>query len=381
MTSIVPLSKIVVDKGLQTGPFGSQLKAGEYTPYGIPVVMPKDIEDGYVATKSIARIPEHKAEKLGKHRIQVGDILFPRRGELGRIAVATDKNSGWICGTGCLRARLIPEANAKYVHQYLLLPQVNKWLGSNALGQTMLNLNTKIIGELPIYYPEAVEQSNIANVLIQWDTAIEKTEALTAAKRKQFDWLSRHLISDVEFASEVGLLGEIAKIKKGVQRNRDTLSKSGQYPVWNGGITPSGYTDEYNFLGNIVTISEGGNSCGFVNLAKGQFWCGGHCYALIDLVPQVDNRFLYHLLKRHECRIKRLRVGSGLPNIQKRDIEKLKVAIPEIESQRQIANSLDVARTEISHLERLAEKYRTQKHGLMQKLLTGEWRVKGVRNV
>ena len=193
--------------------------------------------------------------------------------------------------------------------------------------------------------------------------------------------MSRHLISDVELASEVGLLGEIAKIKKGVQRNRDTLSKSGQYPVWNGGITPSGYTDEYNFLGNIVTISEGGNSCGFVNLAKGQFWCGGHCYALIDLVPQVDNRFLYHLLKRHECRIKRLRVGSGLPNIQKRDIEKLKVAIPEIESQRQIANSLDVARTEISHLERLAEKYRTQKHGLMQKLLTGEWRVKGVRNV
>ena len=194
MTSIVPLSKIVVDKGLQTGPFGSQLKAGEYTPYGIPVIMPKDIEDGYVATKSIARIPEHKAEKLGKHRIQEGDILFPRRGELGRIAVATDKNSGWICGTGCLRARLIPEANAKYVHQYLLLPQVKKWLGSNALGQTMLNLNTKIIGELPINYPEAVEQSNIANVLIQWDTAIEKTEALIAAKRKQFDWLSRQLI-------------------------------------------------------------------------------------------------------------------------------------------------------------------------------------------
>ena len=52
--NLIPLSKIAVAKGLQTGPFGSQLKASEYTKTGIPVVMPKDISNGKITTQSIA---------------------------------------------------------------------------------------------------------------------------------------------------------------------------------------------------------------------------------------------------------------------------------------------------------------------------------------
>ncbi len=72
----------------------------------------------------------------------------------------------------------------------------------------------------------------------------------------------------------------------------------------------------------------------------------------------------------------KLRVGSGLPNIQKKDVEKFIVALPPFPEQQQIDETLSTARHEIELLKQLTEKCKTQKRGLMQKMLTGEWRVK-----
>lgn len=80
-----PLAKLVISNGLQTGPFGSQLKAEEYTERGVPVVMPKDIYAGKIIDGSIARTSQEKAATLKKHLLQRGDVLFPRRGDLGRV--------------------------------------------------------------------------------------------------------------------------------------------------------------------------------------------------------------------------------------------------------------------------------------------------------
>ena len=84
-------------------------------------------------------------------------------------------------------------------------------------------------------------------------------------------------------------LGDVVKIYKGKQLNKSTLTKEGAFPVINGGIEPSGYTDNFNTLENTITISEGGNSCGFVNLITEKFWSGGHCYTLQEI--QVNNTF------------------------------------------------------------------------------------------
>ena len=71
----------------------------------------------------------------------------------------------------------------------------------------------------------------------------------------------------------------------------------------------------------------------------------------------------------------RLRVGSGLPNIQKKDIDKFPIFYPDLETQIKVAELLTLANQEISLLKKTLEQYRTQKRGLMQKLLTGEWQV------
>ena len=96
---------------------------------------------------------------------------------------------------------------------------------------------------------------------------------------------------------------------------------------------------------------------------------------LVDLEDEVDIGFLYYTLKEQELWIMNLRVGSGLPNIQKGDIEKLSLTLPSPLKQKQLARTLNMVRRETDLLKQLAEQYRTQKRGLMQKLLTGKWRI------
>ena len=233
------------------------------------------------------------------------------------------------------------------------------------------------VSKYNVLIPPLPEQKAIASLLETWDTAIEKTETLIAAKEKRFKWLLKTLISDQQNNPEwkAAKLGNICKIRKGEQLNKLQMVETGEYPALNGGVAPSGYTDGWNTPANTVTISEGGNSCGYVNLNTSKFWAGGHCYTLTDLADEISTDFLYYQLKREESSIMKLRVGSGLPNIQKYDIDKFPFPFPPLARQRQIAHVLNTVQCEIDFLKQLVEQYRVQKHGLMQKLLTGRWKL------
>lgn len=166
-------------------------------------------------------------------------------------------------------------------------------------------------------------------------------------------------------------LEEVCIIKKGEQFNKLDLDSSGDYPCINGGILPSGYTEKWNTKANTITISEGGNSCGFVNMLRTNFWSGGHCYSLLDIKDDIDNEFLYYALKGRETLIMDLRVGSGLPNIQQKAIKKFEFIYPKNKAeQTTIANILSKVDEAISNTEALIAKYNRIKTGLMQDLLT-----------
>lgn len=90
---------------IRTGPFGSQLHAHEYTddPFGVPVVMPKDMVGGRVDRTSVGRVNQATAERLKAHRLEPGDLVLARRGDVGRYAFIEDDEAGWLCGTGSMR--------------------------------------------------------------------------------------------------------------------------------------------------------------------------------------------------------------------------------------------------------------------------------------
>ena len=135
-------------------------------------------------------------------------------------------------------------------------------------------------------------------------------------------------------------LSAICNIVKGKQVNGEELSEKGKYYVMNGGITPSGYYDQCNTPDNTISISEGGNSCGYVQYNKSSFWSGGHCYTLQDITCGVDIQYLFHYLKRYESNIMNLRIGTGLPNIQKKDLENFRIALPPSNVQKEISTCL-----------------------------------------
>lgn len=161
----------------------------------------------------------------------------------------------------------------------------------------------------------------------------------------------RSAISDRLFKNikgDVITLSEICDIVKGKQINGEYLTESGEYYVMNGGTEPSGYYGDYNVDANTISISEGGNSCGYVQFNTSPFWSGGHCYSIQNIADNIDNLYLYHYLKSKEDAIMKLRIGSGLPNIQKKDLAMFKIEIPTIKQQKTIS-------TFLSSLERKAE--------------------------
>ena len=113
-------------------------------------------------------------------------------------------------------------------------------------------------------------------------------------------------------------LKDICSFSKGSQINGDELIENGEYDYLNGGINPSGKWSNFNESGDTITISEGGNSCGYVNYMPNPFWCGAHCYYLYDLRCNV--KYLYYALKSQQDRIMKLRSGACMPNIKKCDI-------------------------------------------------------------
>ncbi len=162
-----------------TGPFGSQLHASDYVEQGIPSIMPQDIGDRIVIHDRIAHITEQDAERLKKYRVEIGDIVYSRRGNIERCALISENDAGALCGTGCLRIR--PDkmlVNAVFLSFYLSTPHIRKWIVDNATGATMLNLNSAILKKLPVELPDLKEQYRIANELQAIDDKIKNNSKL-----------------------------------------------------------------------------------------------------------------------------------------------------------------------------------------------------------
>ena len=179
---------------IQTGPFGSQLHAADYVSAGVPSVMPQNIGDNRINVSGIARITEADAARLGKYRLLPGDIVYSRRGDVERRALVRSINKGWLCGTGCLRVRLGEgHVHPEYLAFYLGHRSVRDWVVQHAVGATMPNLNTGILGSLPVVLPPLTEQLAIASVLSALDDKIElnrrMNETLEAMAQAVFrDW-------------------------------------------------------------------------------------------------------------------------------------------------------------------------------------------------
>ena len=176
---------------LQTGPFGSQLHSEDYATGGTPVVNPSHLSAGRIHADDRVAVDDATADRLAIHRLGLGDVVFARRGEMGRCGVVEADNVGWLCGTGSLRARLrLDIADPYYLALVFAETRISDVLTVQSVGSTMDNLNTEILGSCHVPIPPRAEQRAIVNHIAsetaklgELRAASERTIALLKERR------------------------------------------------------------------------------------------------------------------------------------------------------------------------------------------------------
>ena len=181
---------------IQTGPFGSQLHASDYVERGTPVAMPKDLDQRRISEASVARVADEHVQRLAKHQLKAGDILFSRRGDVERHALITPVEQGWLCGTGCLLVR--PGATWRwptFLSMHLDTPAAKAWLVQHAVGATMPNLNTGILSSVPMLLPSIELMDRFEGVVAEFEKKRSENFAMMGTLAAMRDELLPRLIS------------------------------------------------------------------------------------------------------------------------------------------------------------------------------------------
>ena len=327
--------------------------------------------------------------------IQSGDIIFAASGEtaaeIGKAIAFVGRYSA-VAGGDTVIFRNHGQEPAYLAHM-LNSADAARQKARLGKGQSVVHIHVPELFQVEVPLPPLHEQRKIAEILATWDTAIEKTEALIAAKEKQFKWLLKTLISDQQDNLEWRKvkLGELGLIHSGgTPSTRDSSN-------WNGDIfwlTPSEVTklSEKYIDSTERQITLKGLSHTTLLPENCLIVCTratiGDC--CINTVPMAINQgfkciqphkpysvtFLYYIFQLLKAQLVRLSCGNTFGEVSKKDFANILISVPSLLEQKVIAAYLNTAQQEIIILKQLVEQYCTQKCGLMQKLLTGEWRIK-----
>lgn len=373
-----------ISSNIQTGPFGSQLHQSDYSENGIPVVMPKDILNGHVSDISIARVPEEYANRLNRHKIEPGDILYSRRGDVGRCAFTTDIEAGWLCGTGCLRVTIDQrKAIPKFVFYQLQKTETIGWVEKHAVGSTMLNLNTSILSNVPIQIPSIDKQRFIVGVLSAYDNLIENNQKQIklleeAAQRLYKEWFvdlrfpgheNTKITDGIPEGWRRGALADVATFKRGKTITKEQTNP-GVVPVVAGGLEPAYFHDTFNTGAPVITVSGSGANAGFTRMYHTKVWASDCSY--VDSVATENLAWVYCFLKENNTKIETMQKGAAQPHVYAKDINALEAVIPNDKQMKRFQAIAEPMFARIGTLETQKARLREACNCLLPKLMNGE---------
>ena len=368
-----------ISKNIQTGPFGSQLHQSDYSECGIPVVMPKDLVGGKISEESIARVDKTHVERLCRHKIEVGDILYSRRGDVGRCAHVTKKEEGWLCGTGCLRVTIDSEkADSRFVFFQLQHPDTVGWVEKHAVGATMLNLNTTILSSVPIRLPALEIQKRIADILSAYDDLIENNQKQIKLLEEVAQRLYKEWFVDLRFPGHEntkivdgvpeghwGLLQELINVNYG--KDHKKAPESGDVSVYgSGGLMRK--CNKSLFSGEAVLIPRKG-SLNNIMYVDETFWTVDTMFYATMKQPHTAI-FVYFFVKSFD--MYSMNIGAAVPSMTTKILDAMNVLIPKDEILGKFDKQAKVCFDKIKTLQRQNEQLRKARDLLLPKLMSGE---------
>jgi len=366
---------------VQTGPFGSQLHQSDYSEEGIPVVMPKDIIEGRIASDTVARVSSKHVERLSRHKLSGGDIVYGRRGDIGRQALIRPEQNGWLCGTGCLRLSFGDKVlNPHFLHYYLRQDDVVSWISNQAVGATMPNLNTGILRSVPVRFPSLAIQQRIAGILSAYDELIENSQRRikileTMARGLYREWFVHFRFPGHEnhprVASALGeipqgwvvkKLSEIAILNYGKALKKEDRC-DGDFPVFGS----SGVVGTHNLAlvkGPGIIVGRKGN-------VGSVFWCDDDFF-VIDTAYFVTSslplRYLFYVLPT----LNFINSDAAVPGLSRNQAYSLDVLVPPQELLVQFCELANTFECQALTLNRQIQNLRRTRDLLLPRLLSGQ---------
>lgn len=397
------VSRIHEFASVKTGPFGTLLKASEYSDGdGVPLISVGEIRRGYLSiTEDTPRVCDVVTKRLPQYVLKAGDIVFGRKGGVDRSALLGPQHDGWFLGSDGLSIRLCSNLDPAFIAYQFQTSRVQQWLLANAIGTTMPSLNQGILAKVAVAIPPTrEEQEAVAQTLADADALITCLETLIAKKRAIKQGAMQELLSGRNrlpgFSGEWGQvrLDALADIKSGGTPSTvradywdgdvpwctptDITSLGGQKYLreTNRTITEYGLSSssaEWIPAGSVVmtsraTIGECAINARPVTTNQG----------FKNLIPRstTDVDFLYYLMCTQKERLIALCGGSTFLEIGKKQLSLLEVFVPqEKEEQSGIAKVLSEMDEELDALNVRLSKARQLKQGMMQELLTGRVRL------
>ena len=170
---------------IQTGPFGSQLHKEDYVADGIPIVTVEHLGNKMFSEQNLPRVSNTDKNRLKKYVLKQGDIVFSRVGSVDRCSYVDQKHDGWMFSGRCLRVRPTSEIDSEYLYYYFCLEETKQFVRNIAVGATMPSINTKLLGEVVVTFPELEQQKRISGILSAIDSKIEVNQKINDNLQQQ----------------------------------------------------------------------------------------------------------------------------------------------------------------------------------------------------
>lgn len=174
---------------VKTGPFGTQLSASEYSDEGIPVINVKNIGYGTIIEDDLDYVPDEVCQRLAQHQLQLGDIVFGRKGAVDKHAIITESQIGWVQGSDCIRVRIYSDIDSRYLNYLFDTVYFAEYVLLYAVGTTMASINSDILTNSKILVPPITEQRCIADFL---DSNCKTLFEIIENKQSQLATLQQH---------------------------------------------------------------------------------------------------------------------------------------------------------------------------------------------
>ena len=250
-------------------------------------------------------------------------------------------------------------------------------------GTAQDNLSWEKLSTIKFCIPEYKEQCRIADILSAYDDLIENNQKQIklleeVAQRLYKEWFvnlrfpgheNTKIVDGVPEGWHRGTVGQIAEFKRGRTITKAQV-KGGNVPVVAGGLEPAYYHNVANTKPPVITISASGANAGFVRL-YGVDVFASDC-SFVDGLGTESLFFVYEFLKESKVSIDQLQKGSAQPHVYAKDINAMKITIPEKEYLERFDRYAKVYFNKIKTLQGQNERLKTARDLLLPKLMSGE---------